>query len=94
MKPRAAVSDPALESAIERLRQAVHARWRRSIEEQRWPYANDDEAKMTDRSEYDRSTGYHRVRCSQCEALVIMGVPCHERGCPNAKRKKDEWEDE
>jgi hypothetical protein len=24
-----------------------------------------------------------RVRCSQCEALVINGVPCHEHGCPN-----------
>ena len=24
-----------------------------------------------------------RVRCSQCEALCINGVPCHERGCPN-----------
>ena len=23
------------------------------------------------------------VRCSQCEALVINGVPTHERGCPN-----------
>jgi len=25
-----------------------------------------------------------RVRCSQCDALVINGVACHERGCPNA----------
>lgn len=25
-----------------------------------------------------------RVRCSQCEALAINGVPCHETGCPNA----------
>lgn len=24
-----------------------------------------------------------RVRCSQCEALVINGVACHEHGCPN-----------
>jgi len=24
-----------------------------------------------------------RVWCSQCEALCINGVPCHERGCPN-----------
>jgi len=23
------------------------------------------------------------VGCSQCEALVINGVPCHEHGCPN-----------
>jgi hypothetical protein len=26
-----------------------------------------------------------RVRCSQCEAMIINGVPCHERGCPNAR---------
>ena len=25
-----------------------------------------------------------RVRCSQCEVMVINGVACHERGCPNA----------
>jgi hypothetical protein len=25
-----------------------------------------------------------RVRCSQCEALVINGEACHETGCPNA----------
>ena len=32
-----------------------------------------------------------RVRCSQCEALVINGVACHETGCPNrasAARKR------
>lgn len=23
------------------------------------------------------------VACSQCEALVINGVPCHETGCRN-----------
>lgn len=23
------------------------------------------------------------VSCSQCEALVINGVACHEHGCPN-----------
>lgn len=23
------------------------------------------------------------VACSQCEALVINGTACHERGCPN-----------
>lgn len=36
---------------------------------------------------FDQSTpstaGGVRVRCSQCEALVINGVACHERGCPN-----------
>jgi hypothetical protein len=35
-----------------------------------------------------------RVRCSQCEALVINGVPCHETGCPNAKRRQRIDEDE
>jgi hypothetical protein len=44
MKPRAAVSDPALEFAIERLRQAIHARWRRSIEGKRLPYADNEDS--------------------------------------------------
>jgi len=39
-----------------------------------------------DLSVYDRHVGYWRVRCSQCEAMVIQGVPCHEAGCPNARR--------
>ena len=25
------------------------------------------------------------IGCSQCEALCINGVPCHEQGCPNTK---------
>lgn len=25
-----------------------------------------------------------RVKCSQCEAMVINGIACHEAGCPNA----------
>jgi hypothetical protein len=24
------------------------------------------------------------IKCSQCEAVVINGIPCHEQGCPNA----------
>lgn len=24
-----------------------------------------------------------RIKCSQCEALVINGIPTHEHGCPN-----------
>jgi hypothetical protein len=24
-----------------------------------------------------------KVLCSGCDALVINGCPCHERGCPN-----------
>jgi hypothetical protein len=27
-----------------------------------------------------------RVRCSQCEALVLQGTACHEHGCPNIAR--------
>ena len=27
--------------------------------------------------------GAFRIRCSQCEVLVINGLPCHETGCPN-----------
>lgn len=34
-----------------------------------------------------------RIRCSQCEALVINGVPCHETGCPNTVRETDIDED-
>lgn len=37
------------------------------------------------------------VGCSQCEALVLNGVPCHELGCPNwaeAKRAKAQREAE
>lgn len=29
-------------------------------------------------------TKQYRVRCTQCEALVINGVPTHEHRCPNA----------
>jgi len=27
--------------------------------------------------------GYIRVKCSNCEALVINGIACHEAGCDN-----------
>lgn len=27
-----------------------------------------------------------RVRCSQCQAATINGIPCHETGCPNTPR--------
>jgi hypothetical protein len=37
---------------------------------------------MTD-AEGDKSV---KVGCSQCEALVISGTPCHETGCPNTVR--------
>jgi hypothetical protein len=44
---------------------------------------------------FDRSRAsldYVRVLCSQCEALVINGVPCHEAGCPN--RPGDDEDDD
>ena len=44
------------------------------------------------RDELGRFTRGVRIRCSQCEALVISGVPCHERGCPN-ERSDDEMVD-
>lgn len=34
-----------------------------------------------------RDGRYVRVRCSQCQAVVINGVACHERGCPNVPRR-------
>lgn len=34
-----------------------------------------------------------RIRCSQCEALVVNGIATHERGCPNVPRDCNEWED-
>lgn len=39
-----------------------------------------------------RSEQGYRVKCSQCEALVINGVPTHEGGCPNKPRAHDEDE--
>lgn len=45
------------------------------------------EALGFDRTTYDGDAGAIRVACSKCEALVINGVPCHERGCVNATRE-------
>lgn len=36
-----------------------------------------------DESSHIPFTKHYRVKCSQCEALTINGVPCHETGCPN-----------
>lgn len=38
---------------------------------------------------FDNSTAHparegYRVACSQCAAVVVNGVPSHERGCRNA----------
>ena len=40
-----------------------------------------------DRSSHVAFTKQFKVRCSQCEALVINNVPCHETGCPNARHE-------
>lgn len=42
------------------------------------------------RDESGRFTRACHVECSQCEALVISGVACHETGCPNQTRECDE----
>ncbi len=31
-----------------------------------------------------------RVRCSQCQAMVVNGVAIHERGCPNEKHGNED----
>ncbi len=31
-----------------------------------------------------------KVRCSQCEALVINGYATHETGCPNVPKDEEE----
>lgn len=36
------------------------------------------------------SVDHVRVGCSQCSALVINGTPCHETGCPNARRLQED----
>jgi hypothetical protein len=37
---------------------------------------------------------YWRPRCSQCEALVINGMACHETGCPNDPARRRWGNDE
>ena len=35
------------------------------------------------------------MRCNQCEMLSINGIPCHETGCPNARKtwdkEREDW---
>lgn len=49
---------------------------------------------LIEHDKFDRSIPYHaykedaegwvvRVGCSQCQAVNINGVSCHETGCPN-----------
>ena len=40
--------------------------------------------------ERDDEPGQYKVRCSQCDALVIQGLPTHERGCPNRTHSCEE----
>lgn len=47
-------------------------------------------ARGFDESERDEEENTISVKCSCCAALVINGVPCHERGCPNQTRECDE----
>lgn len=45
-----------------------------------------------------RSQGFDQTRsyksgvvkpgCSQCQALVIQGVACHETGCPRVRKRR------
>jgi len=37
-----------------------------------------------DQAQHVPFTSRYHVHCSQCEAVVINGVPCHETGCPQA----------
>lgn len=36
---------------------------------------------------YRVRTGQYRVACSQCEALVINGMACHETGCSHDRHE-------
>lgn len=40
---------------------------------------------LSSREKLEEETYIH-VGCSQCEAVFINGVPCHEHGCPNRRR--------
>lgn len=42
-----------------------------------------------DLAEHVPFTRRYRIRCSQCEAVVINGIPCHEQRCPNTPRDDD-----
>ena len=35
-------------------------------------------------------TKRYRIGCSQCQAMAINGVACHEHGCPNQPRDNDQ----
>ena len=41
---------------------------------------------------YDEERATFVIKCSQCVALVILDVPCHEQGCPNRVKEVREYE--
>jgi hypothetical protein len=45
-------------------------------------------------SSYNFSSDYYRVACSQCQALVINGVPCHETDCANDPHRRADSDDD
>jgi hypothetical protein len=49
-----------------------------------------DDSEPIGRDDLGRFTKGVRVRCSQCEALVISGFPTHETGCPNGRQRFDD----
>jgi hypothetical protein len=36
------------------------------------------------RTQHIPFTRQYRIQCDCCASVVINGIPCHERGCPNA----------
>ena len=53
-----------------------------------------DRSTMIGRDDAGRFCKGVRVRCSQCDAVVINGIACHERTCPNEPREDaddDTW---
>jgi len=43
-----------------------------------------------DGSKHIPGTKRYRIKCSQCQAMTINGIPVHERGCPNDRRSRGE----
>lgn len=53
-----------------------------------------DSSYRLERDDSGRFTaGAVRVKCSQCDALVINGLACHETGCPNGRIRNDRDDD-
>ena len=43
-----------------------------------------------DLSQHIPFTKAFHVKCSQCNAAAINNTPCHETGCPNIAREREE----